>query len=239
MTSESGGSTESSHFAAALSAVSRSLHAAQSVEESLDLIVETVLLALPDFEHAGVSIRHRDGRIETRSSSSDLVRELDALQYELGEGPCVDAILSDPVMLVEDAATDPRWPRYLPQAVARGIRSQLGLQLYTDEETLGALNLYSTSPGVSPDSVHLAELFATQAALALGRARQEDNFNRAMATRKVIGQAMGIISERYQLPEERAFQFLVRVSQASNVKLHTIAAELVASTNEKYAGTEE
>ena len=142
-------------------------------------------------------------------------------------------------MLVEDAATDPRWPRYLPQAVARGIGSQLGLQLYTDEETLGALNLYSTSPGVSPDSVHLAELFATQAALALGRARQEDNFNRAMATRKVIGQAMGIISERYQLPEDRAFQFLVRVSQASNVKLHTIAAELVASTNEKYAGTEE
>ncbi len=239
MTSESGGSTENSHFAAALSAVSRSLHAAQSVEESLDLIVQTVLLTLPDFEHAGVSVRHRDGRIETRASSSELVRELDALQYELGEGPCVDAVRAGPVTLVEDAATDPRWPRYLPEAARRGVGSQLGLQLYADDRTLGALNLYSTSPGVAPDSVHLAELFATQAALALGRARQEDHLNRGMATRKVIGQALGIVSERYQLPEDRAFQFLVRVSQASNVKLHTVAAELVESTNEKYAGAEE
>ena len=92
--------------------------------------------------------------------------------------------------------------------------------------------MYSTSGDqVDPDVQHLAELFATHAALALGRARQDEDLQTALGTRKVIGQALGIVMERYQLDEDRAFQFLVRVSSQGNVKLRDIAQEIVDRAN--------
>src|SRR5690606_1122688 len=100
----------------------------------------------------------------------------------------------------------------------------MGLRLFTEQATLGGLNLYSTQTDtIDPDVQHVAELFATHAALALGRARHVEDLNTALQTRKVIGQAIGIVMERYQLDEDRAFQFLVRVSSHSNVKLRDVA----------------
>ena len=97
--------------------------------------------------------------------------------------------------------------------------AQLALQLYNDEGTIGGLNLYSTrSPTVEPDAVRVAELFASHAAIALGRARREEQLNDALVMRKVIGQAIGLTMEHYQITEDRAFLFLVRASQTSNVK---------------------
>lgn len=127
---------------------------------------------------------------------------------------------------------DPRWPRYVPQAVERGVAAQMGVRLYIEDETLGGLNLCSTkTESIDPDLQHLATLFAAHAALALGKARHEEGLDAALATRKVIGQALGIVMERYGLDEDRAFQFLVRASQASNVKLLDIAQELVDQGN--------
>lgn len=82
--------------------------------------------------------------------------------------------------------------------------------------------------------MQIAELFASHAALALGRACQERQLGEAIGSRKVIGQATGIVMERYKIEEQRAFQFLVRASQTSNLKLKAIAEELVVTTNEKY-----
>ncbi|WP_181311167.1 GAF and ANTAR domain-containing protein [Nocardioides campestrisoli] len=232
-------STESPSIARALTVAAESIHRPTSLEETLDTIVQSAVLALPAFNHAGISITHRDGRIETMSGTDQMVWEFDQKQYELREGPCVESIRSDPVVVVEHARHDQRWPRYMPWAVQRGLRAQLGLRLYLESETLGGLNLYSTaSETIDDESREMAELFATHAAIALGRARKEDQLNEAIATRKVIGQAIGIVSERYQLTEDRAFQFLTRASQTSNIKLRTIAQEIVESTNEKYDRTQ-
>ena len=231
-------SAHPNHVASALAEAARTMNVSSSLEETLDTIVQAVVLAVPELDHAGISLSHRDGRIETMSGTDALVWELDQLQYQLAEGPCVDSIRGETVVLVEHARHDQRWPRYMPQAAARGLRSQLGLQLFTEQETLGGLNLYSTSSDtIDPDAVHLAELFATHAAIALGRVRTEDQLNTAIATRKLIGQAIGIISERYQIPSERAFQFLVRASQQSNVKLREVALEVVESTDAKYSSS--
>jgi GAF domain-containing protein len=227
--------TESRDLAAALAEAARTINVSRSMEETLDTIVQTVVLALPEFDHAGISITHRDGKIETMSGTDQLVWELDDIQYSLMEGPCVDSVRKEPVVLVEHAHHDQRWPRYMPQAAQRGLRAQLALRLYTDDETLGGLNLYSTeSETINPDSLHLAELFATHAAIVLGRVRVEDQLNQAIATRKVIGQAIGIIAERYQVTSDRAFQFLVRASQHGNIKLREVAQEVVDATDEKY-----
>lgn len=108
----------------------------------------------------------------------------------------------------------------------------MGVRLFIKDETLGALNLYSTqADSIDAEAQHLAELFAAHAALALGHARQVEGLNAALQTRKVIGQAIGVVMERYQMDEDRAFQFMVRVSSQSNIKLRDIAQEVVDQMN--------
>jgi GAF domain-containing protein len=221
-------------IADALAEIARELNTPRDLEATLDAIVTTAQRSVPNIEHVGISVAHKNGQVETKSATDQLVWELDQLQYDLGEGPCLHAITSEPVTRVDNLASDPRWPRYIPRAVEYGVRAQLGLRLYVDEHTLGGINFYSTnSDTISADAEHAAELFATHAALALGRARREDDLNAALQTRKIIGQAIGMIMERYHLDEERAVGYLIRVSQHSNIKLRDIAAELVQQGNER------
>jgi GAF domain-containing protein len=221
-------------LADALARAAREINSPHDLESTLDAIVHAAQRSLPGVEHVGISVVHRDGKIETQAGTDQLVWDVDGIQYELGEGPCLHAIeaVDSPVVVVDDLRHDQRWPRYVPRALERGVKAQLGLRLYTEDETLGALNLYSTdSDTIDPELVHVAELFATHAALALGRARREQSLNEGLASRKLIGQAIGIVMERYELDEDRAFGYLVRVSQHGNVKLRAVAQELVDQAN--------
>lgn len=223
-------------IATALAEAAKAINRPRSLDETLEAIVRAAQQTVPGFEHAGISVVHRNGKIETRIGTAPLVWELDALQYEHREGPCFDALHThDPVLVMEDAETEPRWSRYLPPAREKGLRSQLGLRVYIDDKTIGALNLYSMNPGVDPDAVQVAELFATHAGIALGRARYEHQLSESVSSRQAIGTAVGIVMERYQITEDRAFQFLTRASMAANVKLRLIAQDIVETANEKYA----
>ncbi|NYJ01841.1 transcriptional regulator with GAF, ATPase, and Fis domain [Nocardioides thalensis] len=223
-------------MAAALTAAAKAIHAPRSLEETLTAIVRAAQDAIPDMNHAGISISHRDGRIETLAGTDQLVWDLDSVQYDLNEGPCVSSVKDDPVVVVEHARQEQRWPRYMPRAVEAGLRAQLALRLYTDEDTIGGLNLYSTeSETVSSDTVQMAELFAAHATIALNRTRYEHQLNEALASRKAIGQAIGLIMQRYQIDEDRAFHFLVRASSSSNLKLRVIADELISSANHMFS----
>jgi hypothetical protein len=171
--------------------------------------------------------------METLAGTDPFVWELDRLQYQFHEGPCVHAIAVDPVTTVEWAGREQRWPRFMPLAVARGLRSQMGMRLFTERETLGGPNMYSTSSDtIDPDVVHMAELFAAHASLALGHARREEQLSAALLTRKVIGQAIGILMERHALDEDGAFAYLTRVSSHANVKLRAVAQEIVDQSND-------
>ena len=226
---------QSIQIARALTAAAQSIHTTVTLEETLDAIAHEALRSVPGFNHVGISLSHRNGKIETKAATDQLVWELDDLQYELTEGPCVESVHSSPVVVVEQARHEQRWPQYIPRAIEKGLRAQLAVRLFTDEETLGGLNLYSTdSETVDPDALAIAELFASQAAIALGRARHEHSLNEALTSRKVIGQAIGIIMERYQINEDRAFHFLIRASSTSNIKLRLIAQEVVDTTDQKF-----
>jgi len=222
-------SQSNSAVAAALAAAARSMNTARTPEEMLDLVVHAAQASLVGIDHVGVSVAHKDGTIHTHAATDDLVRQVDSLQYELGEGPCVFAITSGaPVVAIERGHNEDTWPRYAAASRDLGVRSQLGLLLYTDEKTIGALNMYSTTTDtLDPELVHIAELFAAHAALAMGKARTVEQLHQGMVARKVIGQAIGILMERYDLTEERAFTFLSRASQSSNIRLRDIAQEMV------------
>jgi GAF domain-containing protein len=225
-------------LADALTRAASTIHQSSSLEDTLDAIVHSTRSSVPGFDHVGISIVHRDGTIETRSGTGQLVWELDTLQYELREGPCYEAIRAGRNVVAEHVCHDQRWPRYTPRAAELGLRAQLGLHLYDDGRTIGGLNLYSTESGaIDSDAVHAAELFATHASIALGHTQEQQQLNEALATRKVIGQAIGIIMERFRIDEDRALQFLVRASSTSNIKLRDVAQELVTTTDEGFQRT--
>lgn len=226
--------TGPSDVTAALAEAARTINSKQSLDETLDVIAQAASDTVPGFEHVGISISHKDGRIETMAGTDQLVWDLDDVQYSLREGPCVDAIRGEPVVRVERIRHEQRWPNYVPKAAKAGLQAQLALRLSTEEDTLGGINMYSTSSEeISDDAVQVAELFATHAAIALGRARHEHQLGEAISTRKVIGQAIGIIMERYQIDEDRAFHFLARASSTSHVKLRDVAHDVVESLNER------
>jgi len=223
-------------IASALTEAAQAINSHRSLDDTLDAIVRAAQQTVPGFEHVGISITHSNGTIETRAGTGQLVWEVDELQYKLAEGPCYDAIRHGGVTVMDDVDQEDRWPRYVDEVRRLGLHAQMGLQLYTDDGTLGGLNFYSWKPGVDPDAVQLAELFAAHAAIALGRARHEHQLNESVASRQAIGTAVGIIMERYRIPEDRAFQFLVRASSTSNIKLRAIAQEIVDSATEQFLG---
>lgn len=226
--------TDQLRIAQTLSEASKLMHALPTLDETLQAIIRAALDTVPGFDHVGISITHRNGSIETKAATDQLVWDLDALQYSLREGPCYDSIRGNSVTVVDNARHDQRWPTYMPQAVQMGLRAQLAVGLYAHDDSLGGINLYSTSRHwVDEEAVAIAELFATQAAIALGRSREAVQFSTALESRKMIGQAIGIVMERYEMNEDRAFQYLIRTSSTSNLKLRDVAAELVRRTSSR------
>ena len=201
--------------------------------DSIEVLTRSACNVVPGADFASVTLVHADGSVDTLAPTDPVVATADQLQMELREGPCVDAATQDAMFVSEDLVNDPRWPNYGPKVAALGIKAQMGIDLHHPGRARAALNLYSQQTWLFVDAVETAELFATHASLVLGYANASDHFQRALSSRTTIGQALGIVMERYQLNEERAFQFMTRVSQDSNIKLREVAADIVAGLNRR------
>jgi GAF domain-containing protein len=218
-----------------LARASAMMNTSRSFQGTLDAIVQATRTSLPEFAHVSISVKNRQGTFETEAGTDQLVWELDGVQYDLGEGPCLQAVEDEPVVVVERLRHEQRWPRYVPAALERGVLSQVAVRLFTDNQHVAGLNLYSTErDDVDVSSIETARLFATHAAIILGHAQQEDQLHQALENCKTIGQAIGILMERYRIDADRAFQFLIRASSTSNVKLRDVAEEVVTSSIERY-----
>ena len=207
-----------------------SLHDEPTLEETIDRVLEYALKAV-DCAYAGVIFVHAKSRVETVAATSPIVAELDKVQLEHGEGPDVD-VLSDPAnsVLIDDTTRDERWPRWAEAVAASGIRSMLGIRLHTSVTTIGSLNLYDTRPHhFTEEDRDVAQIFARHAAVALSSARDTVNLWKAIDARRLIGQAQGILMERYGMDADQAFAVLRRYSQDHNVKLHLVAERLIST----------
>jgi GAF domain-containing protein len=227
---------ENRQIAAVMAQVAQQLESGVDVEETLNLITQSAVETIPAVDWASISVTDKTGRIETLAPTDELARQVDDVQYDLRQGPCVQAALEEQIVVVEDLCEDQRWPDYGGKAVGLGLRSQLAFQFQSVHQPRGALNLYSQTPkAFGSDDILLAGMFASHVAVAMGWSRHEEELNEAIGTRKVIGQAIGLVMERYRLDEGRAFSFLLRVSQTENIKLRLVAKDLVAQANERAA----
>ncbi len=218
-----------------------SLLDAGTAGEVLEQVVQAAVRVVPGADVVSITLRSRDGKFHTPVETDRIAVELDQLQYDLLEGPCLDA--ADPagpaVATAADLSVSSSWPRFGPAAAERGMGAVLSTALLPDIEAprlSGALNIYSRERhGLDQTDQALALLLATHASLALAHTEavdaatlQAEQLRRAIDSRDVIGQAKGILMARRGLSADEAFDLLRRSSQDLNVKLVQLA-EIIAS----------
>ncbi len=188
----------------------------ETVASSLDLVGALALETVPRAAGAGVSIIDEHGR-RSAGSTDRRVQQADALQYELGEGPCLAATAGRQVVRVPDLATEQRWPRWAAAAGRLGLAAAISAPLSAGERTLGALKVYATTAGeLDGHTEHVVSMFAAQAAVlvanvqSLERARRtSDELRQALAGRDLISTAKGVLMARHGIGEEAALGMLL------------------------------
>jgi GAF domain-containing protein len=220
--------------------LARAMQQPGEVALTLQAVTACATDSIESADYASISVRHGDGRLETLAPTDALVRRVDLLQFELSEGPCYDAVEATTVTLSDDLARDGRWPAYGPRVAALGLRSQLGIRLASDDGWRVALNLYARRPNAfDSETISLAQMFADQAAGAMGLVRTVQTLNKALVMRETIGQAVGIVMERYAIDPDRAVAFLLRTAQTSNARIQDVAQEIIAGADRRPAGQNE
>ncbi|MFC5138890.1 ANTAR domain-containing protein [Actinomycetospora rhizophila] len=222
-----------------LRAASHDIITKRSIRDRETLLAQLVAAAVdlvPAAVGGGIS-RTSARDVRTSHATTAAIGELDVLQTRLDEGPCIEAAERPPdngVMLARDlaGADGRRWPQFAPRAVEAGFRSMLSASLTgSPGGTRAALNLYSaTADAFDATAIVTAGLFAGQAAALLYGADHAHDLGVALASRDVIGQAKGILMERFTVTGDQAFAMLVKSSQDTNMKLNDVARWLVDET---------
>ncbi|KAA1397670.1 GAF and ANTAR domain-containing protein [Aeromicrobium ginsengisoli] len=219
-----------------LSRIALELDAELTMSSTAELIAEYACLTTAADE-CGILYSRAVNIWSTPAATSARVAELHQLQVSLDEGPCLDAIRSEPVYICTDARHDDRWPAWGPAAAELGISSALSIRLESKNRNLGALNLYAEpTDAFGPQDVAIAKNFARHASIALSTAFTEEGLTLAIDARTFIGQAQGILMGRYGIGAEQAFEYLRRRSQQENIKLTDIAHEVIDDQDSKHHG---
>ncbi len=201
-----------------------------------DRVVRFAAQAVASCEDASLTIIRGNQRPHTLAGTSDLPYRVDAIQYETGQGPCLEALTESDITRADDLATDQQWPRFASLAVARtGVRSMFGVRLFLDDTQRGALNFYARQPGVFSDiDLALGAIFASYASLAVLNATHQaeaEHLRIALDSNRQIGIAIGILMARNLCTADEAFAQLRIASQHLHRKLRDLA-EHVSLTGE-------
>ncbi len=195
-------------------------------------LAEHAAVEIPGAQYAGITVTRNRTHIDTPAATHIYPMLLDKVQQRHGEGPCLTAAWEEKTIHVADLEHDDRFPRYREDALAETpIRSIMAFQLFIAGETMGALNVYAEQPHAFDDeSRTIGLIFAAHSSVAWNSARRDEHFKKALASRDTIGQAKGMIMERYGVDAVQAFELLRKLSQDSNVPLIKVASQLVADS---------
>ncbi len=208
--------------------LARAAAAPRKVEQVLSDVTAAATELIPGTDTAGVLLIGKGGKFDSVAGTSDLPHRLDELQMLFNEGPCVEAALDELIVRTEDFRSERRWPKYSPAVVEIGVLSGLSFKLYTADRTAGALNLFAFKPNAfDAEDETTGVVLAAHAAAAILASRQGEQLESALSTRDRIGQAKGIIMERFGVDDVQAFEMLRRLSQDGNTRLTDIAQRVI------------
>jgi len=217
--------------------ISRVLLAEPGVRGTLERMCELSVKTVDGCMHAVVTIV-RPNHLESPAASDDVGPAVDAIQLEVDEGPCVDAIREHRTVVTDDLATETRWPAFAHRAVeATGVRSMLAFRMFVAGDTLGSLNLYSSRPRAFTDeSLAVGTIFAAHASVALRAAQTKEDLARlreVVEAREVIAQAKGILMGRQAISSQAATDILSRGAERLRIELRELARRVVQGEEEK------
>ena len=215
----------------------------------------TIIYARPDFyevyrkvcpvapllvtgcDHASLMLR-RNGRLITAAASSEVARQIDELERQIGEGPCVDAILDEAAYVDADLTDGSPWPQLADEILERTtVRGAAGFRLVAEHEKVGALNLFSETPGAlteaAVDQGAVLAAFTSVALAAVSSQQSAATLKAGLDTNREVGKAVGLLMAFHKITDEAAFDILRRASQDMNVKLSVIAREVVDHHNKR------
>jgi GAF domain-containing protein len=208
--------------------LARSVAAPRDLDDVLNNVTKTTVELLDGADTAGVLLVSRGGKFESLSGTSELIYEVDRLQEKHNAGPCVEAAVNELVVRTDDFETETRWGRYPREVLELGVRSSISFKLYTGDRTAGALNVFSRKPhSFDADSEVIGSILAAHAAAAILASRDSEQLQAALLSRDLIGQAKGILMERFELDAVGAFDMLRKLSQQMNVRLTEVAQRVV------------
>jgi GAF domain-containing protein len=213
--------------------LARASAAPRSVEKVLPDVTAAAMELIPGADTAGVLLIGKGGKWDSVANTSELPHRLDELQMLFNEGPCMEAALDELIVRTDDFRSEDRWPNYSAAVVEIGVLSALSFKLYTSDRTAGALNLFSFKVNAfDAEDETTGVVLAAHAAAAILASRQGEQLVTALSTRDRIGQAKGIIMERFGVDEVQAFEMLRRLSQDSNTRLIDIAQRVIDTRGE-------
>jgi GAF domain-containing protein len=213
-----------------MAVLARAVATPRAAEEVFAEVTSAAVELITGVDTAGILLITKGGRFESHAGTTDLPHELDGLQHTLQEGPCMEAALDDVVVRVDDFRSETRWPAYSAAVAELGVLSSLSFRLYTHKRTAGALNLFGFAPRVwDADGVLTGTVLAAHAAAAVSAHLEAGQLQSALLSRDHIGQAKGVIMERYGVDDVRAFDMLRQLSQESNTRLVDIADRVIGT----------
>jgi GAF domain-containing protein len=229
------------HVADSFARLAIELHDADGVVQTVEAVAQFALQAL-NCSYAAITLYARGGRPEVAAVTDPVITEAYEMQLESESGPLVTCLQERVSVLIPDTATERRWPDWAAKVSALGVRSALDVPLVTGSDqtrTVGVLGLYSPLPNAfDADDEAIAHILARHASVAVATARHELTMAHAVDARKLVGQAMGILMERFDVDGDRAFAILKRYSQDTNTKLRDVAQQLI-DTRRLPPGTEQ
>jgi transcriptional regulator with GAF, ATPase, and Fis domain len=207
--------------------ISALVHGA-GIEEMATKLTSASVALVSGAEFAKISLI-KNGHLHSIASTSEMAAALlDGAQQAAGQGPCLDAVNAQKPIRCSDLGADVRWPRFAVAATNAGVRAVLSFPMDVPGAARGTLSLFGSEPGaLGIGSDGTAAMLAHHAAIALFTAEHERQFKATLATRDVIGQAKGVIMERFGVDSARAFAMLKTISRQTNTPVRQLAASLV------------
>ncbi|WP_172832564.1 GAF and ANTAR domain-containing protein [Mycobacterium asiaticum] len=193
-------------------------------------LVSAAVHYVPAAKCAGITVLHRRGQLQTAAAIDTPPAVLDALQKRYAQGPALDAARGRRTIRVDDLATDGRWPLYRRDALARtSVRSQLSLPLVPDQHITAALSVFAERPrAFGAEAGEIVSIFAIHGAFAWGHVRAQHQLHRVVTSHDMIGQAKGVLMERYDVNDADAFVLLKRLSEESRLSVAEVSRRLTA-----------
>ncbi|MBB3604411.1 transcriptional regulator with GAF, ATPase, and Fis domain [Mycolicibacterium sp. BK556] len=230
MSVDNGSPPTDGDVAARIADIARGLYARRSHRGGVIAgLVEHAVAELPGVDYANVTVLSAHNDIETPSATHEWAVRIDDIQRRHREGPCLSSAWHHQVVHVDDLQHETRWPKFRADALeTTPVRSIMGFQLHLSGKPMGALNVFAERANAFGNQTRqLGSLLAAHSALVWDAAQREVQFQEALASRDIIGQAKGMIMERYTMNADRAFEMLRQLSHDTNVPLAAVAAKIV------------